>query len=251
MHNLIILTHGWTGSSVFTALVSSAGAWMGDGTMQKPDYDTFENAELVDLNRRMLGELAPGLNHEHRFDPDEVLKIARQSSRLELAPYREFVDRCATHAPWVWKDPRLTWTIRVWASMLDLSQVKVLILTRDPVQAWITANLRRHIQSYRFTSNYNEAITRSNQAFVEQAGLESVSLSFEELLLKPTLTLGKINDLLGSQLTTDDLRSVCKLPLGRKSRGLGDVALASLIYLRNYGERDGRGRTTAAVSQGE
>jgi hypothetical protein len=242
MENLIVLTHGWTGRSVFAALAGAAGGWLGNETKLKPDYDTFENAELVDLNRCMLRELAPGLDHEHAFDPESVYRIVLRAQRADLAPYRDFVDRCDARRPWVWKDPRLTWTIRVWAPLLDLSRVRFLVLTREPLQAWTSANLRRHVQSYRFTAAYNGGITRSNLHFVESIGARHLTLSFEDLLLRPESTLQGINDLLDARLAMADLREVCHLRLGRRSRGAADIATAILIYLRNYRERDGRGR---------
>jgi hypothetical protein len=242
MENLIVLTHGWTGSSVFAALAGAAGGWLGDQTKLKPDYDTFENAELVDLNRQMLRELAPRLDHEHAFDQDSVCRIVLRARHADMTPYRDFVDRCSARQPWVWKDPRLTWTMRVWAPLLDLTRVRFLIVTREPLQAWASANLRRHVQSYRFTAAYNGGITRSNLHFVESTGAKHLTLSFEDLLLRPEWTLDRMNELLDAQLSAADLRAVCHLPLGKRSRGAMDIATAALIYLRNYGERDGRGR---------
>jgi len=74
--NIIILTHGWTGSSVFAALLGRAGYWLGSSTVKNKDYDTFENAELVARNRELLHPHAPGIAHEHCFAFDDVSRIA-------------------------------------------------------------------------------------------------------------------------------------------------------------------------------
>ena len=199
--NIIILTHGWTGSSAFAALLRHAGYWLGGETVQKPDYDTFENAGLVDHNRDLLRTLAPGLDHEHRFEPEDVARIANAGARLDLAPHRAFVERCATHSPFLWKDPRLTWTIRVWARVLDLERTAFLVLTRDDVQAWISSNQRRHIQSMRFTRQYNHGITRSNVRFLQEMRLPHLELSFEDLLLQPEGTIARLNEFFGLRLS--------------------------------------------------
>ena len=240
--NIIILTHGLTGSSVFSALFAEAGYWLGSETIHKPDYNTFENTDLVALNQRLFQDLLPTLNHEHRFDDDEVHEIEGRAAGMDLAPYRDFVARCSEHGPWLWKDPRLTWSIRVWAPVLDLNNTAFLVLTRDHMQAWITANTRRHVQSLRFTRDYNSGITQCNLRFLQSRGLPCVQSSFEELLLEPEKTLAKLNSLFGGELSMDQLRKVCREPLGRKSRGLKDLILASLIYAKNFHERDGRGR---------
>jgi len=74
--NIIILTHGWTGSSVFAALLGRAGCWLSSSTVKNKDYDTFENAELVARNRELLHPHAPGIAHEHCFAFDDVSRIA-------------------------------------------------------------------------------------------------------------------------------------------------------------------------------
>lgn len=240
--NVIILTHGWTGSSVFSALLGTAGYWLGAETVKKVDYDTYENQGLVELNRQMMQELAFGQDHEHEFSYDAVLDLERRADRLQWDPYRAFVARCESHAPWAWKDPRLTWTIRQWHRVLPLERMAFIVLTRDDRQAWISSNLRRHVQSMAFTQAYNHGITRSNVAYLEQHRLPHIKLSFEDLLLTPEKTLDGLNGFLGLDLTMDSLRSVFRDPLYRKSRNFKDYVVANLIYWKNYGERDGRGR---------
>ena len=240
--NIIVLTHGWTGSSVFSALFGEAGYWLGSETVLKPDYNTFENADLVGLNRRLFEALMPNFDHGQRFDYEEVMQIESRAAALDLSPWREFAARCNEHSPWLWKDPRLTWSIRVWAQLLDLRNTAFLVLTRDHTQAWISTNIRRYIQSHRFTREYNQATTQSNLRFLQDRGLPYVEASFEDLLLAPEKTLEKLNGLVGTALTMEHLRKVCQEPLGRKSRDWKDFIVASLIYAKNYGERNGRGR---------
>lgn len=242
MHNTIILTHGWTGSSVFAGLIQRADVWLGEATMVKPDYDTFENVGLVKLNNGLMDRFAEGLNHEHEFSDEHVRLITDRARSADLSELRSFVGLCEQHRPWLWKDPRLTWTIRVWADLLDMSNTRFVVLTRETTQAWITANLRRHVQSFAFTRAYNGGITQSNVRFLHERGLPYLPLSFEDLLMTPDATLERLNQHLGSHLTVADLQAVCRLPLGRRSRGLKDFVKAAAIYAKNHGERDGRAR---------
>lgn len=242
MYDTVILTHGWTGSSVFSGLIARGGGWSGDGTVAKPDYDTFENVRLVELNSQLLTRFAKSLNHEHEFSDEHVRLIAKRARGADLGELDAFVALCGQHRPWVWKDPRLTWTIRVWADRLDLPAARFLVLTRETTQAWITANLRRHVQSLGFTRDYNDGITRSNLHFLQERDLPYLALSFEELLLEPERTLEQLNQHLNAGLTMTELQAVCKLPLGKRSRGLKDFMTAAAIYVKNYRERDGRAR---------
>ncbi len=239
--NVIILTHGWTGSSAFTALVGKAGYWYGDETFQKVDYNTHENMELVELNNRLLSELEYAGDREHQVVTSDVLdELERKADAIDLTPYKEFVERCGKNCPWIWKDPRLTWTIRVWARFLPMNDISFIILTRDEKQAWITSNLRRHIQSRTFTRAYNNSITETLESFLNQQGQEYVSFQFEDLQLTPERTIEKLNGFLGVCLSMDDLMSIYKLPLYKKSKDWKDYIKAMAIYLKNYKVRDAK-----------
>ncbi len=238
--NIIILTHGWTGSSVFTGLLGKAGYNYGEQTVQKTDYDTHENMELVELNNQMMKELGYTGNHEHRFSSSVVDEMALNTADIDLTPYREFVKRCQNNRPWVWKDPRLTWTIRIWAKILSFDETAYIILTRDDEQAWISSNLRRHIQSRKFTREYNTGITISLKKFLNENNQDYLEFQFEDLLLKPEYTVNSLNQFLDIELSMDDVESVYKYPLYKKTKGLKDKLLATAIYIKNYNMRDFR-----------
>lgn len=238
--NIIILTHGWTGSSVFTGLLGKAGYNYGEQTVQKTDYDTHENMELVELNNRMMKELGYTGNHEHGFNPNVVEEMAANAADIDLTPYREFVKHCQNSRPWIWKDPRLTWTIRVWAKILSFDETAYIILTRDDEQAWISSNLRRHIQSRKFTREYNSGITTSLKKFLNENNQNHLEFQFEDLLLRPEYTINSLNQFLDIELSMADVELVYKYPLYKKTKGLKDKLLAAAIYFKNYNMRDFR-----------
>ena len=101
-NNIIILTHGWTGSSVFSGLLGRAGYWLGAETMQKVDYNTYENLALVGINNKLIDEFGGGLNHEHRFSDSDVAEITRRAQDMDLAPLRQFVEHCTVHTHSLW-----------------------------------------------------------------------------------------------------------------------------------------------------
>jgi len=240
--NVIVLTHGWSGSSMLAALLGTAQYWLGDETVEKSDYDTFENRRLVELNRQMMAELGVTDTFEHEFSFESVLELERRADRLDWKLYRDFVETCERRAPWAWKDPRLTLTIRAWHRLLPADRTAFIVLTRDDRQAWASSNIRRHVQSIAYTQAYNHGVTRSNVAFLEQHALPYIKLSYEDLLLAPGPTLQRLNEFLCLAMTMDDLVTVSRGKLYKKSRTFGDYIVASLIFWKNYGERDDRWR---------
>jgi hypothetical protein len=131
--NVVVLTIGWTGSSVLTGLLRAAGFWAGHSTIRKRDYETYENAELVRLNRALMEQAGVGEKYAAAFERRWLDDVSIHANSRDLSPYRAFVEDCEGHAPWVWKDPRLWVTIRFWQPLRPRGRVKYILLTRSPI----------------------------------------------------------------------------------------------------------------------
>ncbi|MFC6438706.1 hypothetical protein [Bowmanella sp. JS7-9] len=241
--NVIILTHGWTGSSAFTALISQGQYWLGDETFQKIDYNTYENSELVALNNKMIADAGYTGDREHEILTEQaVLDVTQKIAMLDPSPYKAFAEKLSENQPWIWKDPRLALTIRAWMRFVDIDSVEFIILTRDDMQSWITSNQRRHIQSLSFTRRYNKSVTDSFKRFLTERGKSYSEFEFEDLQLRPEQTIERLNQQLGLKLTMEDLHRVYNKPLYKKSKRFKDWFEALAVYVKNYALRDGRGR---------
>lgn len=235
--NIIILTTGLAGSSVLTGLLAEAGYWTGDDTFKKSDYNTFENQELVEFNRRIFKETGYHRNYTMEFDNEDVRMISVKSRAIDPQSYRDFVARCEQHKPWIWKDPRLSLTIRFWKDLIDLDQVQFIILSREEFQTWVSTTIRRQIQTREYCRKYMDEVHDSLVKFLTENKLPFIEIVYEDILMQPEGTLAKLNRFLGTQLDMENLKRVYRGPLYRKQRGFVDIIKAYLIYLKNFGER--------------
>jgi hypothetical protein len=234
--NLIILTYGLSGSSVLTGLLVRGGYWPGEKTYVKPDYDTFENLRLIELNKRLFAAAKFAGNYENAYSPEALTALEQLRATEDPAPLREFIADCNRHSPWIWKDPRLWLTIRYWADHLDFGSLQFILLTRTPLQSWISYNLRRQVQSYGYAKRYCQQIESSIARFLDERGLSRLELLFDDLIVRPESTLEKINQHVGTRLTVSDLQAVYNQPLYRAPRNALDFLKAGLIYARNFAE---------------
>ena len=92
--NVIILTSGLSGSSVLTGLICRAGYWSGDLTHKKPQYDTFENERLIELNRQIQTDAGYNGNYLMEFSQKAIAQIEAYSCSADHRPYRELVEPC-------------------------------------------------------------------------------------------------------------------------------------------------------------
>jgi hypothetical protein len=235
--NVIVLTAGLAGSSLVAGLLADAGYWSGDGTVKKTDYDTHENQELVELNRRLLQEAGYRGKYELVFRAEDVRDIAERTRTVDPEPYRDFIERCGPHQPWLWKDPRLWLTIRFWQRHLDTGRIAFLLATREPSQAWISQTIRRQIQTPQYCRNYMEGVRASFLEFLDQNKLAHLELIYEDLLMKPEETILRLNTFLGCDIAMQNLSRACQGRLYRKRHGLLDYVTARAIYVKNYAIR--------------
>jgi hypothetical protein len=236
--NVIILTSGLSGSSVLTGLIARAGYWTGEETFKKRDYETFENARLIELNLRLFKEAGYKGNYLLEFSEPAMNSIASLGAKVDRAAYRSFIEHCNEHAPWVWKDPRLWLTIRFWRDLLDLDQCRFILLTRGPMQSWISSTLRRQITTYRYSRNYERKIKESILAFFADNKLSHLHLQYETLISDPAAAIDRLNRHLDTSLMVDDLKAVYHKPLYKSPRNSwAKHVKAMLIYLKNYSER--------------
>jgi hypothetical protein len=236
--NVIILTSGLTGSSVLTGLIARAGYWMGDSTFKKADYDTHENRELIELNRAIFDRAGYLGNYLTEFSDNAIQKIESIPAEAGSEPYRMFLEKCAAHRPWIWKDPRLWLTVRYWQRFLDLKSCKFIVLTRGSRQLWISTVLRRQIIAYKDHCAYEARIRRSALDFLQSHGASYLEVQYEDLIMRPAETIGCLNAFLETNLSVDDLKSVYHKPLYKApGNSLFDYVKAMLIYWKNYSER--------------
>jgi hypothetical protein len=238
MRNVIVLTSGLSGSSVLTSLIARAGYWTGETTVKKPSYDTFENAELVRANLRIIEEAGYEGNYLEEFSWDALQRIGALPSRVDLAPYRAFVAKCDLHRPWIWKDPRLWLTIRFWSELLDLDSCRFILLTRGHLQTWVSSTLHRRITTYRYAKAYEESIRTSILQFLTDRKLAQLEIRYEDLIGRPAETIDALNQFIGTELSVAHLEAVYTKSLYKNPRPSSlDFVKAVLIYLKNFNER--------------
>jgi hypothetical protein len=234
--SVVILTIGWTGSSVLAGLLEAAGFWTGP-TVRKVEYDTHESVDLVRLNRKLLDGAGVGEKHIWEFRPEWSGTVAVSASSEDDAECAAFLGECDRHAPWVWKDPRLWVTIRFWDRLLAARNVKYVLLTREPLQSWVSCTLHRQVQTFGFMRRYNGSIIQSLEKFFAESGAPRLHVVYEDLLQQPERELDRLSEYLGTPVTMEHLRSTYVGKLYRKNHGARDLLLAVLVYLKNYGAR--------------
>jgi len=229
--NIIILTPGLSGSSLLTSLLGKAGYWFGEET-KKISYDTFENDTLVDININILERLGFSqkniINQSVKFLQTGMQKQAGTDDNIQCY---NLIKDCGINEPWIWKDPRLCYTIHFWSELMDIKNIKFILMTRDLKQVWTGTILRAdYIIPYRKLQVDQEHPTNSAKEFLSCNSLDHLHVTFEDILLDPEKTLQNLNQFLSTELTHNDLLNVYRGKLYSKRWNARDFIKACFKY---------------------
>ncbi len=218
MNNVVILGPGRTGSSLLSGLISKDRFYINREAIESrdgyPDGD-YENPDLVALNKSIFFESGYG-HHKIRYDrPVDIQAMAAWADQCDADQYKQFIAKCEANRPWLWKDPRLCYTIYFWKSFVDLKKVKLIFITRD------------HEQIFRSYTKYKVFFTKQDiyrkydeqvaavERLIEEENLEVLRIHYNELKDKKAL-IQKLNAYLGTDIQLSDYDAVRRTKITKK-----------------------------------
>lgn len=108
----------------------------GNSDLRHPDRANpegyWEAQSLIDRNVEALAAAGFGPHNTWMFESITAEQVARIARLPALPGHRQFVDEYQKRAPWVWKDPRLCYTLAYWWPLVDPGGTQVLLIKRDP-----------------------------------------------------------------------------------------------------------------------
>jgi hypothetical protein len=209
---------GRTGSSILSGIIAQAGYFINADKLQKrmfyPGGD-YENPDLVELNKSLLLKSGYGADKIVSFHEVDIAFMSNFAKSGETSEFEEFIEVCSDNSPWLWKDPRLTFTIYFWRNFITLNKIKFLFITRDRYQVF-----RSHSK---YGIYYTKQEVYQRYAYQEQTaneffsshGLEPLRLTYAEIWQKDHL-LTKLNNFLGTELTHVQYDNIVRPNLKKK-----------------------------------
>jgi hypothetical protein len=107
-----------------------------DSELRRPDranpHGYWEAESLIERNVEVFA--ATGFPHHNTwlFDAISPAQADRIRHLDPLPGHRGFLSQYACHTPWVWKDPRLCYTLSYWWPLVDPMTTRVLLIKRNP-----------------------------------------------------------------------------------------------------------------------
>ena len=217
MKNVIILGAGRTGSSLLAGLIAHNRYYINAEKIAArkayPDGD-YENPDLVDLNQKILLDSGYGYSKVMAHKPVDIAAIEQLALNTRDDVYADFLKQCEENRPWLWKDPRLCYTIYFWNSFLDLNDIQFIKITRDPYLVF-RSHSKFQIKDTKknIITNYykqNDAV----DAYLKKHGIKALTVDYSEM--KNQNVFKKLNDYLQTDISPDDYRAIKKENISKK-----------------------------------
>ena len=208
--NVIILGAGRTGSSLLAGLIAHNRYWINQESIESragyPDGD-YENPSLVKLNKDILTESGYGYTKVVSDCKVDITAIKKLVYADNIYKYKAFIQKCEENSPWLWKDPRLCYTIYFWQSLLELDNIDFLFITRNRYDIFRSyTKYQIYTTKTEVYRKYDEQIT-AVEAFLEENKVPCLKIHYPELKRKEEL-ISKLNNYLGTSITIADYKAV-------------------------------------------
>ena len=212
--NVLVVGMARSGTSLTAGIFGRNGYHVGaiaserlrEGDDNNP-FGYFEADDLIDHNVGLLRLAGFRSHNTWLYEPVDEAVVTALAGLEPGEPERKLLKAYAAHAPWVWKDPRLCYTLPVWWKLLDPETTCVLLVERDPEQVyrsfrrkgWCSGGERRQVieRALHHTQTARDTVLRLE--------IPHLILSYGDTLREPGRTAERIGAVCGLQLTATQL----------------------------------------------
>lgn len=139
--NLIVVGTPRSGTSLAASIFVRQGYFVAneaDAELRDPDHYNpggyWEAEPLIEANVSLFQRVGFPHHNTWKFDPIGTDQADAITTLGRTAEHSELVAQYEQNRPWVWKDPRLCYTIGYWWSLVDQDNTAVMLVRRDSME---------------------------------------------------------------------------------------------------------------------
>lgn len=214
--NAIVVGMPRSGTSMSAAIFANQGYLVAEESekeLRAPDeYNPngyWEAETLIRKNVEVFKQC--GFNGDNTWNFEPISKDAAQKINT-LAPIKshsEFVESYNQKSPWVWKDPRLCYTVGYWWQLINPETTAVLLIKRDPKEIynsflrvkWRTLSKADKVDTYQRIADHIQFAEDT----IKAKGITYLSVNYSDFTSDADAVAKKINGVFGLNLSSSDL----------------------------------------------
>lgn len=237
--SVLVIGMARSGTSLTAACFARLGYFVGErsethireGDDHNP-FGYFEADRLIEANVDVLRAAGFAAHNTWMFEPIDPKVAARIRSVEPMDHHRALVADYDGARPWLWKDPRLCYTLPYWTRILG-DDVRAVLVTRDPEDVYLSfcrIGWRRPGEAAR--SDVIERTTRhvhAARSALQTWGRPFEEIDFEDFERRLEEIALRLSSLCGARIRPDDLNFHPALDHSRGSARAG-AALRTLAH---------------------
>ena len=220
--NAIIIGMPRSGTSLTAGLFARKNYYVASDTSRElrpgdqfNPFGYWEAEPLTNHNAAILGMAGFSFHNTWLFD-----RVSRDIARriAELQPtmeHRDYVKAFAQHRPWVWKDPRLCYTLSYWWPLMDPLTTRVVVVRRDSAAIlhsfqrlnWRSKSATDQTDVLRRIDDHVAAATRT----IDALRIPYLEINYSDYFSSPALVARKLSETFHIALGTEDLNALREL----------------------------------------
>jgi len=213
--NAIIVGMPRSGTSMTAAIFARAGYHVADEPDDLRGGDEYnpggywEAERLIQANAEIFR--AAGFAHDNTWLYEAISndQAARISGLDRIDEHQQLVTRFNRHQPWIWKDPRLCYTLGYWWPMMDRKTTRVLLLRRDPAQIYNSFVRLKWRQPGQAARDEVDALVRAHmqaaQIAIARYDIPHIVVDYAEFAGDGETTARRLSEFFAIRLTREDL----------------------------------------------
>lgn len=212
--NAIVVGMPRSGTSLTAAIFARKGYYIGERELlrQGDDHNPFgyfEADDLIEANVEVLRKAGFEFHNTWLFEPISDGTVTRILELECREHHRRLVEEQNRRSPWMWKDPRLCYTLPYWWKLVDRDRTRVLLLRRDPGQ--IYHSFRRMGWRPAGRSARDDVMRRiehhlgSAEAAIKALKIPYVRVQYMEYLQRPQAIARRLGEFFEVDLSVEDL----------------------------------------------
>lgn len=178
-------------------------------------FGYWEAEPLTNHNAAILG--MAGFNFHNTWLFDRVLpEVAPRIAALKPTPeHRDYVRTFEEHRPWVWKDPRLCYTLSYWWPLIDPLTTRVVVVRRDSVA--ILHSFQRLNWRSRSAADQVDVLGRIDDHLaaamrtIDALRIPYIEIDYSDYFSSPALVAKSLSDTFNVSFSTEDLNALREL----------------------------------------
>lgn len=214
--NVLIVGAPRSGTSLASSILAGVGYHVGHirsrrerlGDDHNP-FGYFEADDIVEANARLLERGGHPFHNTWTSGAITEAAMAEIRGLVVREEDRRLLARYEQEAPWLWKDPRLCFTLPYWWKLLDPSSTVVWLTTRDTSHAhpsfirkgWAEAGGAEKRRVTRIVRQHAKAAREA----IDSLDIPHVTVDYADYAKDPSGVADRLSRAFGVRITPDDL----------------------------------------------